>query len=246
MHYRFPILLFLFCLAALPGCATLDGPTEPHDPWERYNRGMYTFNDKLDRAVLKPVAKGYRAITPNAVEKGISNFFGNLDEIRVIANDILQFKLVHALSDTGRFVVNSTIGVGGLFDVAKHMGLKKHNEDFGQTLGRWGIGNGPYLVVPFLGPSSVRDGIGLVGDYQFNPIDEVDNRDKRNALYATSIISTRAELLEAGEILDEAAFDPYIFLREAYFQRRRNQVYDGAPPAIEPDEDDEIDIFSDD
>lgn len=246
MYFRNLIPALSFCLVAVSGCATLDGPTDAHDPWERFNRGMYTFNDKVDRAVLKPVAKGYRAITPNAVEKGISNFFGNLGEIRVIANDILQLKLVRALSDTSRFVVNSTIGIAGLFDVATHMGLDKHDEDFGQTLGRWGAGTGPYLVLPFFGPSSVRDGIGLVGDYQIDPIGEVDDRDKRNALYAVSIIDNRAQLLEAGEILDEAAFDPYIFLREAYFQRRRNQVYDGAPPVLETEDNEEIDIFSDD
>ncbi|MBN1379067.1 MAG: VacJ family lipoprotein [Gammaproteobacteria bacterium] len=246
MHYQFYFALILLCLLTLSGCATLDGPTEPQDPWEGFNRSMYTFNNKVDRAILKPVAKGYRAITPNAVEKGVSNFFSNLWEIKVIANDALQFKLLRALSDSGRFLVNSTIGIGGLFDVATHMGLKKHDEDFGQTLGRWGIGNGPYLVLPFFGPSSIRDGVGLVGDYQLDPIKEVEDQGTRNALYSTRIISTRAELLEAGEIVDEAAFDPYIFLREAYLQRRKHQVYDGTPPANDAiEEDEEIDIFSD-
>lgn len=244
MQNRIPRISLLLFLATLSGCASLDGPTEAHDPWERYNRGMYNFNDKVDRAIFKPVAKGYRAITPAPVEKGVSNFFFNIREIRVIVNDILQFKLLQALSDTGRFVTNSTIGIGGLFDVAKHMGMDRHDEDFGQTFGLWGINNGPYLILPFFGPSSVRDGIGLVADYQINPIDEIDDRDTRTALYTIGIISTRADLLEAGEILDEVAFDPYIFLREAYFQRRRNQVYDGAPPAVDKEE--EIDIFTDD
>lgn len=241
ISHLFPVIILL----ALSGCATLDGPTEPHDPWERFNRGMYNFNDKIDRAILKPVAKGYRAVTPDAVEKGISNFFSNLGEIKVLANDILQLKLITALSDTGRFLVNSTIGIGGLFDVAKHMKLEKHNEDFGQTLGRWGVPDGPYLVLPFFGPSSVRDSIGIRADFELNPINEVDDYDTRTALYALDIVQTRAWLLEAGEIVDEAAFDPYIFMREAYLQRRRNLVFDGKPPA-ETGEDEEIDIFSDD
>lgn len=242
-RHLFISLTALIALAGT-GCASIDGPREPHDPWEGYNRAMHSFNDKVDRAVLKPTAKGYRAITPDPVEKGISNFFSNLGEVKVIVNDLLQFKLLHFLSDTGRLVTNSTLGIGGLFDVASHFGMKKHDEDFGQTLGRWGVGQGPYLVLPFLGPSSVRDGIGEYGDYFADPIREVDDRDHRLALRALDIIDGRAQLLEAGEIVDEAAFDPYIFLREAYLQRRRYQVYDGDLPDID-DEQDDIDIFSD-
>ncbi len=242
-HIQFILLLPI--LGALAGCATVDGPVEAHDPWESFNRGMYTFNDKVDAAITKPIAKGYRAITPNVVEKSVSNFFSNLGEINTIANDFLQFKIPEAFSDTGRFVVNSTIGIGGLFDVAKHLGIKKRDEDFGQTLGTWGANNGPYLVLPFLGPSSVRDGFGLAVDFQIDPIAETDNRDTRNILYTLDIVRKRAELLEAGDILDEAAFDPYIFLREAYLQRRNNLVYDGNPPVRDTAGEDEIDIFSD-
>ena len=247
MRPEIRLILIILCLGGgLSACASLNGPPDPHDPWERFNRSMYAFNDKVDRAVLKPVAKGYRFITPDPVEKGISNFFSNLGDVPVIANDLLQFKLLQALSDTGRLIVNSTIGIAGLFDVASHIGLKKHDEDFGQTLGRWGVGNGPYLVLPLLGPSSVRDGIGTAADFQLNPIDEIDDNGTRNKLYTLNIISTRAGLLEAGEILDEAAYDPYTFLREAYLQRRRNQVYDGNPPPDKTDQEDDIDIFSDD
>ncbi len=246
MLNRFHYLYILIILNALAGCAGLDRPAEPHDPWERLNRSMYTFNDKLDVAVLEPTAKGYRIITPDPVEAGISNFFSNLGEITVIVNDILQFKPVEAISDSGRFIVNSSIGIGGLFDVAKHMGLRKREEDFGQTLGYWGVNDGPYLVLPFFGPSSVRDGLGFVADIQIRPIKEIDDRDHRLILNTLNVISNRAELLEAGEILDEAAFDPYIFLREAYLQRRNNLVYDGKVPMDSTADDEEIDIFSDD
>jgi phospholipid-binding lipoprotein MlaA len=246
---KYPQLIALLTLLVLlPGCATLKGPPDPHDPWERFNRTMYSFNDAMDRAVLKPVAKGYRFITPNFIEKGVSNFFSNLGEVQIIANDLLQFKLLQALADTGRLLINSTIGIGGLFDVATPMGLKKNNEDFGQTLGKWAIGSGPYLVLPFFGPSSPRDSTGLVVDYRyFDPIREVDNIKTRRALYVLDAINLRAQLLEAGVILDQAAYDPYIFMREAYIQRRRNLIYDGNPPAVPIEgEDDEFDIFADD
>jgi phospholipid-binding lipoprotein MlaA len=227
----------------LSGCATLNGPPDPHDPWERFNRTMYSFNDKLDRTVLKPVAKGYRSVTPDSAEKGISNFFSNIDDVIVIANDIFQLKPVQALSDTGRFLINSTLGIGGLFDVATPIGLKKHDEDFGQTLGRWGIDQGPYLVLPFFGSSSIRDGFGLATDLYMHPLNEVEDSGARAGLFLLNTVSLRAGLLEAGDIVDEAAYDPYIFLRELYLQRRRNLVHDGSPPADPLDE--EIDIFSD-
>ena len=246
MHIRIiKTLLFITLLQLLSACATLDAPPEPHDPWERLNRTMYGFNDKVDRAVLKPVASAYRFITPDVAEKGVDNFFSNLREVKTILNDLLQFKLLQTLSDTGRLIVNSTIGIGGLFDVAQHMGLEKHNEDFGQTLGKWGVGQGPYLVLPFLGPSSVRDGTGLTVDYAVFPVRQIDDDATRNTLYLLDIINTRAQLLEAGDIIDAAAYDPYIFLREAYLQRRKNLVHDGNPPP-EPNGEEEYDIFSDD
>jgi len=228
----------------ITGCATLEGPPDPNDPLERYNRSMYQFNDKVDKYVLKPVAQGYDAVAPNFVQKGVSNFFSNLDDVIVIANDLLQFKLGQMAADTGRFVVNSTVGVLGLIDWASDVGLEKHNEDFGQTLGYWGVPTGPYFVLPFLGPSTIRDTGGLATDtYAFNPVTrEVENgfppesRDPESLVWNMvflNAVDTRARLLKAEKILDEAALDPYVFTREAWLQRRNNLVYDGKPPQEE-------------
>jgi phospholipid-binding lipoprotein MlaA len=230
------------CILLLTGCATLDGPPDPNDPWERFNRSMYSFNTTVDKAVLKPTAKAYRAITPDPVETGVINFFSNLDDVRIMVNNLLQFKLLNSLSDGGRLLINSTLGLGGLFDVATHIGLQKHEEDFGQTLGYWGLDSGPYLVLPFFGPSTVRDGAGLPADMALNPVREVDDEATRNGLYILDAVSTRADLLRASTILEEAAYDEYSYLRDAFLQRRRSQVHDGNPPAESTDE--EIDIFA--
>ncbi len=229
---RFYLLLMLVWFPLLSGCATLEGPPDPDDPFERYNRAMYQFNDSLDRAVLKPVAEGYVKVTPKPVRNGITNFFSNLDDVIVVINDVLQLKLLQAASDLTRFVVNSTLGIVGIFDVATPMGLPKHNEDFGQTLGRWGVGSGPYLVLPYFGPSSPRDGLGLYVDLaEFSLIwNEIDDVATRNTLVAINVVNTRAGLLNASSILDVAALDPYIFTRDAWKQRRLYQVYDGDPP----------------
>jgi phospholipid-binding lipoprotein MlaA len=237
--------ILLLCLWTLipGGCATVSGPTDPQDPWESFNRSMYSFNTRLDNTVLKPVAKGYRAITPDPVETGVTNFFSNLEEVRNLVSNLLQFKPLAALSDTGRLAVNTTIGIGGLFDVATPLGLSKHNEDTGQTLGRWGMGPGPYLVLPFFGPSSPRDAFGLAADYTLDPLREVEDTSTRYGLYVIEIIDIRAQLLAVDDIIDEAALDPYIYIRDAWLQRRRSLVYDGEPP---PDTSEEIDIFSDD
>jgi phospholipid-binding lipoprotein MlaA len=242
-HPRKKFLLSCLWALSLGGCVAVQGPPDPHDPWESFNRGVYSLNDKLDRAILKPTAKGYRAITPDAVETGVTNFFSNLEDIPIFLNELLQFKLLDALSDTGRLVVNTTLGIGGIFDVATPIGLDKHNEDFGQTLGRWGIGTGPYLVLPLFGPSSPRDAFGLTGEYAVGPIRQVEDTSTRNSLYVIEIIDTRAQLLSLDKVIDEAALDPYIYIRDAWIQRRRSLVYDGNPP---PDESDDIDIFSDD
>ena len=236
-------LLMLVTLCLLSGCATVSGPADPRDPFERYNRAMYQFNDSLDKAVIKPIAKGYVAVVPEPVNKGITNFFDNLGDVVVLINNVLQLKLTQAASDTGRVIVNSTIGLLGIIDVATPIGLRKHNEDFGQTLGRWGIGSGPYLVLPFFGPSSPRDGIGLYVDYsQFNlTTNRVEDNSTRNALLITDAIDTRAGLLPASRLLETAALDPYTFTREAYLQRRRYLVYDGNPP-LEEFEDFEDDL----
>jgi phospholipid-binding lipoprotein MlaA len=245
--------LFLFIVLAIllsiAGCATNGGrpdgssgqPAEragSDDPLEPFNRAMYTFNDKLDRYFLKPVAKGYRAVVPSPARKGVSNFFSNLREPIVFVNDALQGKFKHAAGDLGRFVTNTTIGVFGLFDVATHFGLERHNEDFGQTLGVWGVKEGPYLVLPFFGPSSFRGGIGLYADYQTYPPSHMEEQSTASKLYLLEAISTRAQLLEAGDILEQAAGqDPYVFVREAYRQRRRSLVRDGAnagPAPLDP------------
>lgn len=230
-HLAAAIVLIL--AGAVSGCAH----TNPRDPFETFNRGVYTFNDTVDRMVLKPVAQGYRAVFPQFVRTGVRNFFSNLDDITVFINGVLQFKLPQAFSDAGRFVLNSTVGLAGLFDVATHLGLEKHNEDFGQTLGYWGIGSGPYLVLPFLGPSSIRDGIGRVADYYTDVVWRIDDKTVRYVLVGTRIVSTREQLLDTEKVLDAAALDRYAFIRDAYLQRRRNLVYDGNPPP-EPEEND--------
>jgi phospholipid-binding lipoprotein MlaA len=237
------LLLLCALLLGPGGCATLEGPPDPRDPWEGFNRSMYAFNTKLDNAVLKPAAKGYRAITPDPVETGVTNFFANLEEIRIAVNNLLQFKPLAALSDTGRLVINTTLGIGGVFDGATQMGLRKHEEDLGQTLGRWGVGSGPYLVLPFFGPSSPRDGFGLIGDYALDPIRQVEDNSTRNSLYVVDVMDTRAQLLAVDDIIEQAAFDPYTYIRDAWLQRRRSLIHDGNPP---PSESDEIDIFGDD
>ena len=214
------------------GCAT----NQPHhvdrnDPLESYNRVMYSINDTVDSAILKPVSQGYDFIMPLIVSKGISNFFSNLDDINVVLNDLLQFKLMQAVHDTSRFAINSTVGLLGVVDIASNYGFKKHNEDFGQTLGVWGLNTGPYIVLPLFGPSDLRDTIGLIGDNIYpNPIDYVDEISARKEFIFTNAIDSRARLLGPEKIVDEAAFDEYTFVKDAYLQRRHDLVYDGDPP----------------
>lgn len=230
--------LLLLLLAALlaSGCATLPGEPEKKDPFERFNRSVYEFNDGFDRHILKPVAEGYDAVMPTQVNVSISNLFSHLDDVVVILNDVLQLKFEQTLSDLGRFTFNTTFGLFGLFDVASHMDLPKHNEDFGQTLGHWGVGSGPYLVLPLLGPSTLRDGTGLLADWQVDPISQIEGSTERWATIALKAVDTRAGLLRASRILDTAALDRYVFLRDAYLQRRENLVYDGNPPQSEMDD----------
>lgn len=202
-----------------------------YDPLERVNRVIYKFNDRVDRAILKPVAKGYDAITPNVVQHSIRSFFSNLLSPTVVVNDVLQGKFRQSAADTGRFLVNTTVGIAGLFDVARHMGLKPHDEDFGQTLGVWGVGEGPYLVWPILGPKNLRDSFGWFGDFATNPVTYVNDSTDQWGLWALNLVDTRAGLLGVSDILDQAAGqDEYLFVREAYRQRRLNLIYDGNPP----------------
>lgn len=225
------VLLVLVVLVS--GCAH----NNPRDPLEPFNRGVYAFNDAVDSVVFKPIATGYQAVLPQFVRTGVSNFFSNLDDVTVALNSVLQFKIVQAISDTGRFLINTTVGLLGLIDVATYLGLEKHNEDFGQTLGYWGMGDGPYLVLPILGPSSLRDGVGRIVDAQTDLVRREDHVRTRNRLLFTRAISNRARLLESEKVIDVAAIDRYAFVRDAYLQRRRSLVHDGNPPP-EPDEDD--------
>ncbi len=215
--------------------ATLEKESNP-DPFEGFNRAMYTFNDKLDVYILKPVAKGYRAVTPIPVRKSISNFFSNLHDPMVMLNNLLQGKPGQAASDLSRFLTNSTVGIYGLFDVATKIGLQKHNEDFGQTLAVWGVGDGPYLVLPFFGPSNLRDGPALIVDWETYPPNYMQDSGTRDKLFVVEAVDKRAQLLDATDILEQAAGrDPYVFVREAYRQRRRSLIYDGNPPQEAPD-----------
>jgi phospholipid-binding lipoprotein MlaA len=210
------------------------------DPWEGFNRSMFTFNDAIDGAVLKPIAKGYKAVTPNPVQKGVSNFFSNLGEIGNITNNLLQGKWDETASSTFRFLINSTAGWFGIFDVASELGLKHYKEDFGQTLGYWGVSSGPYLVLPFFGPSTVRDGSGLAVEYTY--IDETEalnlSRDDKLGLMALDVVDTRARLLSAESLI---VGDRYSFIRDVYLQSRAYDVYDGNPPRKEQSHEGSVD-----
>ena len=219
-------------LLLLGGCASTGNSRDPLEP---LNRGIYKFNDGVDKVLIKPAAEFYRWALPQFMRTGVSNFFSNLNDVIVALNDLLQGKLTMAASDVGRILLNSTVGLLGFYDAATEVGLEKNYEDFGQTLGYWGIGDGPYLVLPLLGPSNARDTVGWVGDYYAWPVSYLESNRTRNILIAVRFVTVRADLLEASRILETAALDPYEFVRDAYLQRRRNQVYDGKPP---PDEDD--------
>jgi phospholipid-binding lipoprotein MlaA len=217
----------------LGGCASTGNPRDPLEP---LNRGIYKFNDGVDTVLFKPLAEVYEAVLPQFVRTGIGNFFSNLQDVIVALNNLLQGKVTDAGMDLCRIIVNSTVGILGLIDVGTEIGLEKHQEDFGQTLGRWGMGTGPYIVIPFLGPSTVRDGIGLIGDWKTDPLTYLKPNRHRNAAYGLLLVNRRAELLSASKILEVAALDPYEFVRDAYLQRRRNMVYDGNPPDEEEPE----------
>ena len=214
--------------AALSGCAA--GP-DPRDPLEPFNRGVYKFNDTVDKAVLKPTAQGYAAVVPDPVRSGVTNFFQNFRDVTNAFNDLLQGKFSAAATDVGRIAVNSTVGILGVFDVASRIGLTKHNEDFGQTLGFWGLRDGPYLVLPILGPSTVRDSGGLVVDYFTDPEFAIFTEAPLTyAVFSVRLVNLRANLLEREKIFEAAATDRYAFLRDAYLQQRINLIHDGNPP----------------
>ena len=225
--YILPTLLIVCALAlnSIKVSASDDDPLEP------MNRVIFNFNEVVDDNILEPIAKGYRYVTPDPVENSVTNFFNNLGEINTIVNSALQMKLDKTVSSSSRLVINSTVGVLGLFDVASSLGIPRHKEDFGQTLGFYGIPSGPYLVLPFFGPSSFRDAPGFYADVMIekniSPVYTETHHEERQVIQATNVIDTRANLLKATKILDTAAKDKYIFLRESYLQRRAKMITDG-------------------
>ncbi|MBV2120177.1 MAG: VacJ family lipoprotein [Candidatus Thiodiazotropha sp. (ex Ctena orbiculata)] len=228
---RIPAILLI--LLFLSGCSSFQS-RHPADPLESFNRKSDQFNQDFDRAVAKPVAQGYRYVTPSVIDLGVTNFFRNLADIPSAANNLLQLKPGRALSDLGRVCINSTLGIFGLFDVASDMGIPSYKEDMGQTLGYWGMGDTPYIVVPFLGPTTLRDLLGRVGDTLINPI-SYPSQSAYLTLSTLQLVDIRADLLEAGNVLDEAAVDRYAFLREFYLQQRQTAIKDG-PNHMDDDE----------
>lgn len=217
--------LLLVAALALSGCASSKNPA---DPLESFNRSVYQFNDTLDKAIAKPVARGYQQVVPKVGQVMVTNFFSNLDDVVVTFNDLLQLKFTQAASDGSRVLFNTTFGVFGLIEITTR--LPKHHEDFGQTLGYWGIGSGPYLMLPILGPSTLRDGTGRLVDTQPSQMGSIQHIPTRNQLYLLNGVSYRTELLEQEKLLDEAALDRYAFIRDSYLQHRQSLVYDGHPP----------------
>ena len=245
----FQIITLLITLLLGSGCATLDGPPNPDDPFESYNRSIFAFNETVDKYAFKPAAQGYDFIMPDFASKGVSNFFSNIDDIVVFANQLLQFKLAEAAATSARFVFNTTFGLLGLIDVASDMDLPKQNEDFGQTLATWGVGSGPYIVMPLLGPLTVRDTAGLAVDWTyFDPI--FKRQTLRQSLVTLTIkyVDLRAGLLKASNIIDETVPDKYAFVRDAYLSRREFLIYDGNPPDDFSEEElfDDEGLFEDD
>jgi phospholipid-binding lipoprotein MlaA len=243
-----PLLSSLAIAMLLGGCAS------GADPWKGWNHGAQSFNDSLDKGIIKPLAKGYQWVTPDVVDKGVSNFFSNINDIGVTVNDLLQFKILQSGMDASRLLVNTTVGVGGVMDVAQMIDLPKHREDFGQTLGFWGMPSGPYLVLPIFGPSSPRDTLGLVGDALLNPLTYVSFIGGTAAGAATAgstvvdVADTRADAMATEKIVDEASSekDRYEFVKNAYEQRREYLVNDGNVPDdesfdLEAEEADEVD-----
>jgi phospholipid-binding lipoprotein MlaA len=218
----------LFCLLlALAGCASVpSGKSDPRDPWEGFNRASFKFNDSLDRAILRPVTRGYVKVTPRFIRTGVSNALSNLDSITTIVNDALQGKMKQAGRDSARFLLNSTLGLGGLLDPATAAGLENNDEDFGQTLGKWGVKSGPYVMLPLLGPSTLRDTFARIPDQFTHPVNYLEDDSTRYAIRAVDILDLRAGLLSLDEQLARS-YDRYAFVRNAYLQRREFKVMDG-------------------
>ncbi|MDG1463305.1 MAG: VacJ family lipoprotein [Gammaproteobacteria bacterium] len=242
VQYRSAGTIGLLCaiFLALSACTRPPNDTPSKDPFEAINRPIYKFNNGLDKVILKPVAKGYEFITPRFFRTGVSNFFNNLTYPVTIANSFLQGKLLQGLQDTGRFALNSTLGLAGILDPATSVGLNQNNEDFGQTLAVWGVPQGPYIVLPLLGPQTLSSGLGIIANAQVNPVLQWPNSSVRSKLFIAWTIETRQTLLSFDETIQES-FDPYLFVRESYLQNRRYQINDGVIPDSDLD-----DGFSDD
>jgi phospholipid-binding lipoprotein MlaA len=219
----------LAVLVIASGCATGPNPN-PADPFEPFNRGVSRFNDVVDDAVLRPAATAYREVLPSPVRTGVNNFFGNLSDVWSFVNSVLQLKLQNSAETFMRVNVNTVFGLGGLLDIATEAGIDRHSEDFGQTLGRWGVPSGPYVVLPLFGPSTLRDTAAWPIDRRGDLLRELNDIPVRNSLYFVRVIDGRANLLRAGQLLDDAALDKYSFTRDAFLQRRRNEVHDGNLP----------------
>ncbi len=228
------VLMLGATVALLAGCATT--PSNPADPLEPMNRAMYRVHDVVDTNVVKPIAQGYVDFVPHFIRKGISNVFNNIDDAFSALNGTLQGKFDKAGNDMGRVMVNSLFGVVGLIDVASDLGIERGNEDFGLTFAHWGIPAGPYLFVPLFGPTTVRDGTGVIIRIAAGPVGFIPDVPLRNSLYGVGFVDQRSQLLGVGEIVDTAALDRYTFIRNAYFQRRRYLFYDGKPPPEAEDE----------
>lgn len=228
----------LLCAASaalfLSGCATT--ANNPKDPFEGFNRAMFSVNEGID-VVVKPVAQGYDAVLPSPVKTGVGNFFGNIGDVWIAINNFLQGKPGQGVSDVGRVLVNTTVGIVGLFDVASEIGLEKHSEDFGQTLGAWGVGEGPYLYWPIFGPRTTRDTFGLALDVYVDPVANLDDVSWRNSLTALRLIDLRASMLPADKVVEQAALDKYNYIRDAYLQNRRSEVSDGKAKRANDDTD---------
>lgn len=221
-------LLLAASLAGLQGCASTPG-RDPRDPLEPMNREVTKFNEGVDRALLKPVATVYRNHVPPLVRTGVSNFFGNLGDLWSGVNSTLQLKIPDAMQNFMRFSVNTFFGLGGILDIASDANIERHKEDFGQTLGRWGVPAGPYIVLPFLGPSTLRDTVALPIDRRGNPVHYISDTDLRNSAYVLRAVDIRSNLLRVGEVLNDAALDKYSFTRDAYLQRRRAEIRGDKP-----------------
>lgn len=228
-----PALLFACCAAVMLSACATTGNEDPRDPYQGFNRAMFAVNEVADAAVIRPLAKGYDAAAPLPVKAGVGNFFANAGDLWTGVNNGLQGKPKAAGNDFGRLLINSTLGIAGLFDVASEMGFDRNEEDFGQTLAVWGVGNGGYLFLPGFGPRTLRDGAGLIVDMSADPVAYIDRVRVRNSARALRLVDVRASLLPADKVVEEAALDKYEYIRDAYLQRRLRQIYDGRPPRSE-------------